>query len=184
MPVASALIPVERPNPGTIDQPLASSIAAIFAGTAFLVIIVGLIGHAHWRQAQDRLAMWVGRSAEHRQRAINQANQSRRTMTVPPLVQFLGKVGARLVPSAQTERMRRNLMLAGADEPAFHALRGDQGRAGARPVTIGFWLMVGLAPFSTTMLLASTMAIIGFMLPNIMLGRAIKKGKRCRTRWT
>ena len=40
---------------------------------------------------------------------------------------------------------------------------------------IGFWLMVGLAPFGTTMLLASTMAIIGFMLPNIMLGRAIKK---------
>src|SRR5688572_4370457 len=32
-PVANALMPVAQPNPGSIDQPLASSLAAIFAGT-------------------------------------------------------------------------------------------------------------------------------------------------------
>ena len=175
-PVVNALIPVERPNPGTIDQPLASSLAAIFAGTAFLVIIGGLIGHAHWRRAQDRLAMWVGRSAEHRQRAIAEASQSRRSLTVPPIVQFFGKVGAKLVPSAQTDRMRRNLMLAGRPTNQ-HFTRFVATKAGLAfgLFMVGFWLLLGLAPFGTTIMLASTMAIIGFMLPNIMLGRAIKK---------
>jgi tight adherence protein C len=175
-PVVNALIPVERPNPGRIDQPLASSLAAIFAGTAFLVIVGGMIGHAHWRKAQDRLAMWVGRSAEHRQRAIADATQSRRSLTVPPIVQLFGKLGAKLVPSAQTERMRRNLMLAGRPTTQ-HFTRFVATKAGLAfgLFMVGFWLLVGLAPFSTTIMLAATMAIIGFMLPNIWLGRAIKK---------
>jgi hypothetical protein len=175
-PVVNALIPVPHPNPGNIDQPLASSLAAIFAGTAFLVIIGGLIGHATWRRAQDRLAMWVGRSAEHRQKAIAQATQSRRSLTVPPIVQFFGRLGAKLVPSAHGDRMRRNLMLAGRPTTQ-HYTRFVATKAGLAFGLFmgGFWLMVGLAPFSTTMMLASTMAVIGFMLPNIQLGRAIKK---------
>ena len=92
-PVVNALIPVEQPNPGSIDQPLASSLAAIFAGTAFLVIIGGLIGHAHWRKAQDRLAMWVGRSAEHRQKAIDGfLDEIRRIRTEVPTEQELQDV--------------------------------------------------------------------------------------------
>lgn len=174
-PVANALIPVPRPNPGSIDQPFAGSLAAIFAGTAFLVIIAGLIGHAHWRQAQDRLAMWVGRSAEHRQKAIAQASQSRRSLTVPPIVQFFGKIGAKLVPSAHSERLRRSLMLAGRPSNQ-HYTRFVATKAGLAFVLfmIGFWMLVGLAPFGTTLILAITMAIIGFMLPSIWLGRAIK----------
>jgi tight adherence protein C len=174
-PVVNALVPVPHPNPGSIDKPLASSLAAIFAGTALLALIVGLIGHAHWRKAQDRLAMWVGRSAEHRQKAITQATQSRRSLTVPPIVQFFGRIGAKLVPSAQSDRMRRSLMLAGRPTTQ-HYTRFVATKAGLAfgLFMIGFWLMLGLAPFSTTMLLSSTMAIIGFMPPNIMLGRAIK----------
>jgi len=175
-PVASALVPVQRPNPGTINQPLASSVAAIFAGTAFLVIVGGLIAHARWRRGQDRLAMWVGRSTEHRQRSAAEASPSRRSLTVPPIVQFFGKVGAKVVPSAQAERMRRNLILAGRPTSQQYT-RFVATKAGLAfgLFMVGFWLMVGLAPFGTTMLLSSTMGIIGFVLPSIMLGRAMKK---------
>ena len=175
LPVANALVPVPLPNPGSIDQPLAGSLAAIFSGTAFIVAIAGLIGHAHWRKAQDRLEIWVGRSAEVRQKAVAQASQSRRTLTVPPIVQLFGKIGAKLVPSAQGDRTRRNLMLAGRPT-AQHYTRFIATKTGLAfgLFMIGFWLLVGLAPFGTTMILAVTMALIGFMLPNIMLGRAIK----------
>ena len=172
-----ALIPVPLPTPGTINQPLANAVAAIFAGTAFLVTIAGLIWHARWRQAQDRLAMWVGRSAEHRARAIKKANQqSRRAMTASPLIQFFGKIGAKLVPSAQGDKIRRTLILAGRPGSQQYT-RFVATKAGLAALLFmgGFWLMVGLAPFTTTLLTAGTMAIVGFMLPSIWLGRAIKK---------
>ena len=38
----------------------------------------------------------------------------------------------------------------------------------------GFWLLLPLAPFSTTVMTACTMGMIGFMLPSIWLGRTIK----------
>ena len=175
-PVVQALIPVQHPDPGSVNQPLANALAAIFAGTAFLTIIGGLIWHARWRQAQDRLVMWVGRSAEHRQVAIARASQSRRNLTVPPLVQFLGKVGAKLVPSAQTERIRRSLVLAGRPTNQ-HFTRFVATKAGLAVglFMAGFWLMLGLAPFSTTLIVAVTMAGLGFVLPSIWLARAIKK---------
>jgi tight adherence protein C len=174
-PVAQALIPVEHPNPGTINLPLASSMAAIFGGTALIAVMVGLITHAHWRRGQDRLVMWVGRSFEHRQKAIAKSQQSRRTLTVPPIVQFFGKWGARMVPSAQSERLRRSLMLAGRPT-SQHYTRFVATKAGLGfgLFMLGFWLMVGLAPFSTTMILAITMALLGFMMPSIWLGRQIK----------
>jgi tight adherence protein C len=174
-PVAQALIPVRHPDPGTINRPLANALAAIFAGTAFLVTIGGMIWHARWRRAQDRLAMWVGRSAEHRVKAIARSSQSRRTLTVPPIVQFFGKWGAKMVPSAQTERLRRSLVLAGRPT-SQHYTRFVATKAGLAfgLFMAGFWLMVGLAPFGTTLMLALTMAVIGFMLPSIWLGRTIK----------
>src|ERR1043165_1443957 len=86
--------------------------AAIFGGTALLVTIAGLIWHAHWRRGQDRLAMWVGRSAEHRLKAIQRASQSRRSLTLSPPVQFFGRMGAKLVPTTQSARIHRNLLLA------------------------------------------------------------------------
>ena len=173
--VMPALIPVEKPNPGTIDLPLASSLAAMFGGTAFLVAIVGLIGHAHWRKAQDRLEMWVGRSAEQRARAIARSAQSRRSLTVPPVVQFFGKVGAKLVPNTQGGRLRRNLMLAGRNT-SQHYTRFVATKAGLSLglFMLGFWLLLPLAPFGTTMITAATLAVLGFLLPNIWLGRAIK----------
>jgi tight adherence protein C len=173
--VAQALIPVEHPDPGTIDQPLANALAAIFAGTAFIAIIGGLIGHAHWRKAQDRLSMWVGRSAEARQRAISKSQQNRRTATIPPIVQFFGKWGARMVPSAQDHKLRRSLMLAGRPtNQQYTRFVATKAGLGFGLFMLGFWLMVGLAPFGTTMILSVTMALIGFMMPSLWLGRKIK----------
>lgn len=174
---ANALIPVPMPTPGDINHPLANAMAAIFAGTAFLATMAGLIWHARWRQAQDRLAMWVGRSAEVRARAINKASQqSHRSMTVSPMIQFFGKIGARLVPSAQGEKLRRTLIMAGrpGNQQYTRFVATKAGLAAALFMG-GFWLMVGLAPFTTTLLTAGTMAVVGFMLPSIWLGRRIKK---------
>jgi tight adherence protein C len=175
---ANALVPVPMPAPmGSMNQPLANALAAIFAGTAFLATIAGLIWHARWRAGQDRLAMWVGRSAEHRARAIKKASQDgRRSQTITPLVQFFGKIGAKLVPSNQGNKLRHTLVLAGRPGSQQYT-RFVATKAGLALVLFmgGFWLMVGLAPFTTTLLTACTAAIIGFMLPSIWLGRAIKK---------
>jgi len=173
--VANALIPVQHPDPGSINQPLANAMAAVFAGTALLAIVAGLLWHAHWRRGQDRLAMWVGRSAEHRAKAIAQNGGGRRSLTVPPIVQFFGRLGAKLVPSAQGERLKRSLLLAGRPT-AQHYTRFVAMKAGLAfgLFMAGFWLLLPLAPFSTTMVTASTMAMIGFMLPSIWLGRTIK----------
>jgi tight adherence protein C len=174
--IVQALIPVVHADPGSVNQPLASALAAIFAGTAFMVTIGGLIWHARWRKAQDRLVMWVGRSAEQRARAIAKANQGRRTVTTPPIVQFFGKVGAKLVPNTQHDRLRRSLVLAGRPTnqhyTRFVALKAGLGFG---LFMIGFWMMLGVAPFGTTIITASTMGVIGFMVPTIWLGRAIKK---------
>jgi tight adherence protein C len=174
--VVNALTPVTHPDPGTINQPLAIALAAVFAGTTFLTVIGGLIWHSSWRRAQDRLIMWVGRSAEHRALAVAKASQSRRTLTVPPIVQFFGRVGAKLVPSAQGERLRRNLVLAGRPTNQ-HYTRFVATKAGLAVglFLLGFWLLLSVAPLSTTLITASTMGGIGFILPSIWLGRAIKK---------
>jgi tight adherence protein C len=171
------LVPVPAPQPSNMNPGLSNALAAIFAGTAFLATIAGLIWHARWRAAQDRLAMWVGRSAEHRAKAIHKANQQgRRTQTIAPLVQFFGKIGARLVPSAQTDKLRRTLILAGRPgQQHYTRFVATKAGLGAALFFGAFWLMVGLAPFTTTLLTACTAAIIGFMLPSIWLGRAIKK---------
>jgi tight adherence protein C len=175
-PVVNALIPVTHPDPGRINQPLASSLAAILAGTAFLTIIGGLIWQARWRQAQDRLIMWVSHSAEHRAVAVARASQSRRSLTVPPAVQFFARWGTKLVPSAQAERLRRSLVLAGRPTTQ-HYTRFVATKAGLAfgLFMVGFWLMLGLAPFATTVMVATTMAVTGFMLPGIWLGRVIKQ---------
>jgi tight adherence protein C len=39
---------------------------------------------------------------------------------------------------------------------------------------VGFWLMLPLAPFMTTLLVASTMGAVGFIVPSLWLGRVIK----------
>ncbi|MCC7367322.1 MAG: type II secretion system F family protein [Chloroflexi bacterium] len=172
-----ALIAVPAPTPGTINMSLASSLAAILGGTAFLATIAGLIWHARWRAAQDRLAMWVGRSAEHRARAIQKASkEGRKSLTISPMVAFFGKIGAKLVPSNQGDKLRRTLILAGRPGNQQYT-RFVATKAGLAVALFmgGFWLMIGLAPFTTTLLTATTAAIVGFMLPSIWLGRAIKK---------
>jgi tight adherence protein C len=173
---AQALIPVVYPEPADIDKPLANAMAAIFAGTAFIALIGGLIAHAHWRRAQDRLTIWVGRSAEHRARAIAKGAQSRRTITISPMMRFFGKIGVKLVPTGQSEKIRRNLILAGRPTNQ-HYTRFVAMKAGLGFGLFfgGFWLMVGLAPFTTTLLTASTLGVVGYLLPSISLGRAIKK---------
>jgi tight adherence protein C len=173
---ARALIPVVHPEPGEIDRPLATAMAAIFAGTAFIAVIGGMIGHAHWRRAQDRLTIWVGRSAEHRARAISQGTQSRRTITISPMVRFFGKVGVKLIPTGQGEKIRRSLILAGRPtNQHFTRFVATKAGLGFGLFFGGFWLMVGLAPFTTTILTAATLGIVGFLLPSISLGRTIKK---------
>ena len=178
-PVAQALrtVPMPDTSPGAMNFGLANALSAIFAGTAFLATIAGLIWHARWRAAQDRLAMWVGRSAEHRAKAIKKdSQQGRRNQSVAPMVVFFGKIGAKLVPSAQGNKLRHTLVLAGrpGNQQYTRFLATKAGLAAALFMG-GFWLMVGLAPFTTTLLTACTAAIVGFMLPSIWLGRAIKK---------
>jgi tight adherence protein C len=175
--VGRALIPVPAPNPGTLNQGLASSLSAILAGTAFLATIAGLIWHARWRAAQDRLAMWVGRSAEHRARAIKKSSQDgRRTSTVSPMTVFFGKIGAKLVPSNQGNKLRHTLILAGKPgQQQYTRFVATKAGLAFALFMAAFWLMIGLAPFTTTLLTAGTAALVGFMLPSIWLGRAIKK---------
>ena len=98
---------------------------------------------------------------------------------MPPLVQFFGKWGARMVPSAQGERLRRSLMLAGRPTNQHYTrFVATKAGLGFGLFMLGFWLMVGLAPFGTTMILSITMALIGFMMPSIWLGRQIKSRQR------
>ena len=173
--VNAALMPVPLPNPGEVDVPLASSLAAILGGTAFLVTIAGLLGHAIWRRSQDRLAMWVGRSADVRLRAIKKDNQKRRALTVSPTMQFFSRWGAKLVSSAQNQKMRRALVLAGRPTNQHYTrFIAMKAAIGFSLFMGGFWLMVGIAPFTTTLLCSTTLAVIGFMLPTLWLGRIIK----------
>jgi tight adherence protein C len=174
-PVVNALIPVPQPNPGSVDQPLASSLAAIMAGTALLVTVGGLLGHAHWKRGQDRLAMWVGRSAEHRARAVARASQSRRSLTLSPTVQFFGQIGAKFVPSAQVARLRRSLVLAGRPtNQEYTRFVATKAGLGLGMAMAGFWLMLPLAPFMTAVMVSGTLGVVGFMVPSFWLARAIK----------
>lgn len=173
-----ALIPVQHPDPGEVNQPLSSAMAAIFAGTAFLVVIAGLVIHANYRAAQDRLAIWVRRSAPARSRAVAKASQSRRQNTPSQFTQFLSQIGSKMLPSAQTQKLRRQLVVAGRPTNQQY-IRFVASKAGLAIglFLLGFWLMFSIAEFSTALLIGLSMGIVGFMLPSIWLGRAIKNRK-------
>jgi tight adherence protein C len=172
---APALIPVPHPDPGEVDQPLAQSMAAVLAGLAFLAGVGGFIGYTYWRRAQDRLAMWVGRSAEHRARQIARDSKSRRAMTLSPTTQFFGKWGAKLVSSAQGDKLRKSLVLAGRPTSQHYTrFVATKATVGFVLCMVGFWLMLPLAPFMTTILVSLTLGTVGFIVPSLWLGRAIK----------
>ena len=69
-----------------------------------------------------------------------------------------------MVPSAQGERLRRSLMLAGRPTNQHYTrFVATKAGLGFGLFMLGFWLMLPLAPFITTMILSITMALIGFM---------------------
>jgi tight adherence protein C len=172
---APALIPVPAPTPGEIDQPLAQSMAAILAGLALLAGVGGFIGYAFWRRAQDRLAMWVGRSAEHRARQIARDARRSRTPTLSPTTQFFGRWGAKLVSSAQGDKLRRSLVLAGRPTNQHYTrFVATKATIGFVLFLAGFFLLLPLAPFMTTVLVATTLGAVGFIVPGLWLARAIK----------
>lgn len=172
---APALIAVPHPDPGEVDKPLSSAISAVLAGTAFLAAIGGLIGYAFWRRAQERLAMWVGRSAEHRARAIARDTRSRRALTISPTTQLFAKWGNKLVSGAQGDKLKRSLVLAGRPT-SQHYTRFVATKSGIGFILFmaGFWLLLPLAPFMTTLMVAFTLGTVGFIVPSLWLGREIK----------
>lgn len=174
---AQALIPVPRPNPGQIDTGRVGAVAGVLAGTALLAVLAGLLWHARYRQAQHRLLTWVGRPTPLARRKAARAQQSQRKgLTLSPLVQTLGRLGARFMPSGQIEKMRRSLILAGrpTNQQYTRFIAAKTG-LGLGLFGLGFWLMVSLAPFTSTLAVSSCMGLIGFLLPSIWLGRAIKQ---------
>jgi len=170
------LAAVPLPDPNAIDIPLTAAVASIFAGTTVLCIAAALAWRSHLRRKQERLNIWVKRSAPDRARAAAKANAARKTITLSPLVQYLGKLGGRFIPSSQTDRIRRNLVLAGRPTTQhytrFVAMKAG---GGIGLFLLGFWLMVGLAPFITALAVALCMGIVGYVMPSTWLGRQIKK---------
>jgi hypothetical protein len=137
------LIPVPHPDPGVVDRPLSQATAAILAGVGLLALIAGSVGYSYWKRAQERLAMWVGRSAEHRAKAIARDSRSRRALTISPTTQFFAKYGAKLVSATQGDRMKRMLILAGRPT-SQHYTQFVAMKAGLGFVLfmVGFWLML------------------------------------------
>ena len=101
----------------------------------------------------------------------------RKIVTISPLVQILRPHRARsFVPSSQASKLRRKLVLAGRPSNQ-HYTRFIASKAGLGfgLFSGGFWLMIGLAPLTTTFTVALCLGTLGFMLPSIWLSRAIKK---------
>ncbi len=174
--VPLALVAVTAPDPNAINVPLASAIAATFMGTALLCGAAALAWREHVRRAQERLAIWVGRSAQERVRAASRAAAGRKTITLSPMVQALGRLGTRLVPTGQAEKIRRNLVLAGRPTNQ-HFTRFVAAKAGLSIglFLFGFWVSVSLAPLITATAIGLCLGTLGFVLPSTWLGRAIKK---------
>jgi tight adherence protein C len=172
----TVLMAVPLPDPNAINVPLTSAIAACLMGTALLCAAAALAWREHVRRGQERLAIWVGRSAQERVRAASRAAAGRRTITISPFVQALGRIGARLVPSGQAEKIRRNLVLAGRPTNQ-HFTRFVAAKAGLSIglFLFGFWLSVSLAPIITAVAIGLCLGTLGFVLPSTWLGRAIKK---------
>jgi tight adherence protein C len=169
---------VPAPDPNAMDQRASTALAAILAGTALLCVVAAIVWRAVLRRAQERLSIWVAGSAPDRAKLAARAASGRRIVTISPLVQFFGRIGARFVPSGQASKLRRNLVLAGRPT-AQHYTRFVATKAGLGVVLFGLGaaLMAGRAPLITGLTVALSLGTLGFMLPTIWLGRAITKRK-------
>ena len=167
---------VALPDPNAINVPFASALAASLAGTALLCVVAGLIWRARVRAAQERLTIWVGRSAQERARIAAKNASGRKTITISPFVQMLGRMGGRLVPNKQSDKLRRSLVLAGRPTNQHYTrFIATKAGLGIGLFVLGFWIMVALAPFITAVAVGLMLGTLGFVLPSTWLGRAIKK---------
>ncbi|MCC6175033.1 MAG: type II secretion system F family protein [Chloroflexi bacterium] len=171
------MLPVVMPPVADIDYPFVGAVAAILAGLAALSAMAAMAYRTHLRHANERLAIWVGGSLTHRAQALARERKvKRRGMDWAPLVNQLGKIGAKVMPQTQIEKVRRQLMLAGrpSNQALTRFLAAKTG-LGLGLFSLGFWLMVGVAPFLTTLSVAGCLGLVGFIIPSTSLGRAIKK---------
>ena len=172
----SELRAVPLPSATRPDVGYTGAVAGTLAGVATLCLAAAVVWRARIRREQERLAIWVGGSAPVRTRAAARATlRGRRHMPVSPMLTQLGKLGARLVSPAQSEKLKRNLVLAGRGSPQDYTrfVATKMGLALMLMVP-GFWLMAGRAPLLNAVALAGCLGLVGFLLPSMWLGRKIK----------
>jgi tight adherence protein C len=99
----------------------------------------------------------------------------RKQAPAPPLIVQLGKLGARLVSTSQSQKMKRSLVLAGRGSPQeYTRFVATKTGLGLLLLVVGFLLMFGRASLMNAVALAATMGLVGFLLPSLWLGRKIK----------
>ena len=166
------------PSPASAPPDVAylGSIAGTLAGFATLSVAAALVWRARVRREQARLAIWVAGSAPARtNEAARTRARVRKQAPSPPLIVQLGKLGARLVSTSQSEKIKRSLVLAGRGSPQeYTRFVATKTGLGLLLLVVGFLLMFGRAPLVNAVALAGAMGVVGFLLPSVWLGRKIK----------
>jgi len=166
--------------PRAIAQPpdvvYLGSVAGTLAGIAALAGMTAHLWRSRVRDKQERLEIWVGQSGPARAKANARAKaRGSRGAPLSPLMLQLGKLGAKLVSTSQSSKLKRSLVHAGKGSPQeyqrFVATKAGLGLVCLIP---GLWLLLGRAPVGTALLLSLCLGAVGFILPGIWLGRKIK----------
>ncbi len=173
----SQLQAVPRPSLERSDIIFVGSLAAVLAGIAMLCVLGGFGWRTAAREVEKRLATWVATAAPSRAGSlVARGIANRRRLNLTPAIRLFARIGSRLMSPKQAEKLRQNLILAGRPSAIqysqFIAIKTGLGLG---LFGLGYWLMFGEAPFINVLAVALCMALAGFLLPSIWLGRAIKK---------
>ncbi len=157
------------------------ALATLFAAAAALCITFGVRSHLCFARVEHRLQSYVGFAPPARP-----GRSPRRPLRVR-LVPFLGRVSAlvdTLLPQRQLDRIRQNLgsagIVSGRDLSTFLASKALLG------IVLGLAGPLALtgrgAPFLLVLILAVLGGALGFYLPGLWLGRAIKRRRSALSR--
>lgn len=171
-------LPVVPSSPSSASPDVAylGGIAGTLAGFATLSMAAALVWRARVRREQARLSVWVaGAAPERTHEAARARARVRKQAPSPPLIVQLGKLGARLVSTSQSAKIKRSLVLAGRGSPQeYTRFVATKTGLALLLLVVGLLLMFGRAPLVNAVALAGAMGVVGFLLPSVWLGRKIK----------
>ncbi len=171
-----ALRAVPQPAPASVDVRLASAVAGVVGGVAILSLAAAAGWRMYRQEVEERLASWASVPVSGRRRAVQTKAAPRRRLTISPAVGALARLGARLVTPAQSEKLRKNLMLAGRPTTRDYAqLIATKVALGLLFAAAGAAVMWGRTGLTNMLMISGGLAIAGFLLPNLWLGKAIKR---------